>query len=275
MSNSSKNEVKTIPFALDYARAALGQNTVAQRMSQDWKASGLIATKLRDMGQTHAINLTHKYSDAAISLALYSGDGIVTKIIPGDFFDRDNPIHTLPPVTLDSVESDDREYIIATYPFVKGGSVNQADIEQLRSTMNNVGLRFTTGDDRPANVHRMPDQMGTLAGIDADMFIGCKTPDHQEARAQWQTYLEGMYPSLYVDRNLPIHSENTDFRFISIHDPDTKIFGFDANREDMIVMREEEPERNNGSFWGNFLSPFFPIKSDRPKPGQDNDLGLH
>ncbi len=274
MSNSSKNEVKTIPFALDYARAALGQNTVAQRMSQDWKASGLIATKLRDMGQTHAINLTHKYSDAAISLALYSGDGIVTKIIPGDFFDRDNPIHTLPPVTLDSVESDERQYIIATYPFVRGGGVKQDDIEELRTVMNAHGLSFTRGDDRPANVHRMPDQMGTLVGIDADMFLGTKTPDHEAARAQWQTYLEGMYPSLYVDRNLPLHSEDTDFRFISIHDPNTKIIGFDTNREDMIVMREEEPEREHGSFWGSFLSPFR-RKSDGPKPGQDNDFGLH
>lgn len=274
MSDNSKNEVKTIPFALDYARAALGQNTIAQRLAQDWKATSLITTKLRDMGQTHAINLTHKYSDAAISLALYSGDGIVTKIIPGDFFDRDSPIHTLPPITLDSVESGDREYVIATYPYVRGGGVSQHSIEELRTVMNNVGLRFTNGDDRPDNVHRMPDKMGTLVGIDADMFIGTKTPDHEALRAQWQTYLEGMYPSLYVDRNLPIHSENTDFRFISIHDRDTKILGFDAGREDPIIMREDQEEREHGSFWGNFLSPFR-RKSDGPKPDQGNDLGLH
>ena len=238
--SSSRFEVRSMSEAFSYAIVALGDNTVTQDLERDYAARKMIETRLQDMGQYRAVNLAHKNSESTISLALYTGDGVVTKIIPERYYERFSPIHTAAPITSDCVESDDVKYYINTYPWIRPGNVSMHDIEVLRATMGSVGLRFTNGDDRADNIHRMPDGLGTLAGIDSDMFLGCETEEHKILRQHWQRYLEGLFPKLYGDFAIPIQSKDTNFAFVSAHDPDTRILGFDASRIDPVIMKPDE-----------------------------------
>ncbi len=255
MSNplSKYNNIRPIWAALDHACEGLTLNDVVKKMQYDHKAQPAILEALRDIGIRRLINLTQKSDQAMIALSFYAGDGIVAKIIPQDHFDKSDPIYSMPPITSQKVTTDDREYIVATYPWIAPGSVVRSDIEELREILQNQGMDFSENDDSPKNVHRMPDKNGTLVGIDSNMYEDARNGQtiDPELKQAWHDYIEELYP-IYKSGIIPAQTQDTNFEFVSIHNEDTVFAGFDASLEDPII-KTPEPEPAKKSFW-DFLS---------------------
>lgn len=250
---SKHGSIRPLWAALDHACSGLTLNDVVKKMTYDHKAQPAIVDALKGMGISRLASLTNKSEQAMIALSFYAGDGIVAKVIPADFFDKSDPIYSMPPIEAKKVVTDDREYIVATYPWVSSGGVNQNEIEALKETLSNQGMKFSENDDSPKNVHRMPDENGTLVGIDSDMYqstFNGKFPNPNKKQA-WREYIEELYP-IYKSGITPPQTDNTNFDFVSIHNQNPKFAGFNADYDDPIVkMPESKPA--NKSFW-SFLS---------------------
>ncbi|PCI57069.1 MAG: hypothetical protein COB36_02020 [Alphaproteobacteria bacterium] len=255
MSNSlSKHgNIRSIWAALDHACAGLTLNDAVKKIVHDHEAQPAIISTLKDIGINRLGNLTKKSNEAMIALSFYAGDGIVAKIIPADYFDKSDPIYNMPPITSTRVETDSREYIVATYPWIDPGGVTKDEIEELREILKNHGMDFSKNDDDPKNVHRMPDQNGTLVGIDSNMYEDARngnTPS-PEIKQAWREYIEELYP-IYKSGIIPAQTQDTNFEFVSIHNENPVFTGFDANLEDPVI-KVPEPKPAKKSFW-SFLS---------------------
>lgn len=255
MSNplSKHGSIRPIWAALDHACAGLTLNDVVQKITHDHKAQPAIIDALRDMGINRLGNLTKKSDEAMIALSFYAGDGIVAKIIPADYFDKSDPIYSMPPITSTKVTTDDREYIIATYPWISSGGVTQSEIEELREILRNQGIDFSKNDDSPKNIHRMPDKNGTLVGIDSNMYENANNDQtiNPDLKKAWREYIEEIFP-IYKSGVVPAQTESTSFEFVSIHNENATFSGFDANLENPII-KTPEPKPAKKSFW-SFLS---------------------
>lgn len=255
MSNplSKHGSIRPLWAALDHACSGLTLNDVVKKMVHDHESQPAIIDALKDMGIRRLVNLTNKSSEAMMALSFYAGDGIVAKIIPADSFDKSDPIYSMPPIEATKVTTDNREYIVATYPWIPSGNVAQQDVEDLREILRNQGMDFQLNDDSPKNVHRIPDQNGTLAGIDSNMYEDARNGNatSPELKQAWREYVEELYP-IYKSGIIPSQTENTSFEFASIHNEKAKFAGFDANVEDPI-LKVPEPKPAKKSFW-SFLS---------------------
>ncbi|PCK00489.1 MAG: hypothetical protein COA45_01535 [Zetaproteobacteria bacterium] len=245
--------IRPLWAALDHACAGLKLNDVVKKMEYDHQAQPAIINELKNMGITRLVNLTQKSDQAMIALSFYAGDGIIAKIIPRDYFDDSDPIYSMPPITSTKIETDDREYIVATYPWIAPGGVTQSEIEELKETLKNQGMRFSENDDNPKNVHRMPDKNGTLVGIDSSMYQSTYKGKTQspEIKQAWREYIEDIFP-IYKTGIIKPQTESTSFNYISIHNSQMTVAGFDADLDNPIIpMPEPKPAKK--SFW-NFLS---------------------
>jgi len=250
-----KNKIRPIIFAFEYARAGMGYNRTTTQLEIDQEGHDVIVQKLRDMGQTRFINLTHRYIDATMSLALYAGDGIVSKVIPANFYDYSEPIHSMPPITSEKITAGDYNYMIETYPLLSSGGVDKDDVERLRVIMNRVGIDFSPKDDTPRNVHVLPDKNRTLTGIDADMFRKINNGKSLSAklRESWKEYVHALYP--VYQTGISPQTDDTNFDFISIHDKSTDLVEFDITKDDPIIRGANvQIKPGKGSFWRTFLS---------------------
>lgn len=179
-SSYDKFKIRGVHDAFDEARKTLGLNATAFVLNRDWKAQRMIVDRLREMGQTRLVNLTHKYAESAIAIPFYAGDGNVIKVMNHSDLDRTRPIYNIPPISVDKVETESNTFVIAAYPWLTKNYTPPDEIEELRAKMQAVGLDFALNDDHSRNFHTMPDQHGTLVGIDASMYTtarnGKKTP---------------------------------------------------------------------------------------------------
>lgn len=168
------------------------------------------------MGQTKFVQMTRRSVDAMVSVPLYAGNGIVVKIIPQTYSDRSTcSLFKLPPITVDTVEGKHCDFLIKTYPWLSPRGVTQASIDEMRSLLGGVGLIFNENEDKPRNIHRLPDKHGTLISVDEDIYHGALTiPQLSEA---WVEYVRGIFP-IYEEGRIPPQNEQTDFSFVSIHD---------------------------------------------------------
>lgn len=102
--------------------------------------------------------------------------------------------------------------------------------------LDDVNLRLRPDDAFPRNVHRMPDKIGTLVGVDSNMYVkkshNLGVPTHLVEA--WNKYIHEMYP-IYDLGEVPAQTQDTDFSFHSIHNRDTNIIGFDHRLENPIV----------------------------------------
>lgn len=229
--SSSKHKVRSLYDAFDYACSTLGMNATTFVFNRDYKAKQAVVTQLREMGQTHLINLSHKYTDGAIALPFYAGDGIVAKVMRHSDYDKSRPIYNVPAISSEKVDTEYDTFVINTYPWIPGGYVSQDDVEELRVKMQSVGLDFSEKDDNPRNFHRMPDAHHTLVGIDADMYTWAKNGNIQPTAlgAAWIEYMETIFP-IYKEGKVPAQTADTNFQFRSIHDRESGIIGFDSDR---------------------------------------------
>lgn len=189
-------------------------------LERDENSAIAIKEALDEIGQRKFISLARSSQQSRMALAMYSGDGLVTKVIPANFLSHTTDIiYHLPSISTHFVEGKNNNFIIKTYPWVSPGGVTDFDVETMRSIVRNVGLEFTGGDDKPKNVHRMPDFNQTLVGIDSDMFKpgvdGVRIND--EMRQAWHSYVWDLFP-IYRDGMIPAQTSDTDFSLVSRHD---------------------------------------------------------
>lgn len=193
---------------------------------------------LRNMGQDKFINLSRSYKQSAAVLAMYAGNGIVTKIIPkADLSHTRDVIYHMPAITSVEVSGEKCDYVIKTYPWVSGHGIGQGDVEEFRAIIKSVGLEFNGGDDRPKNVHRLPDKKGTFVGVDSNMYHETEGGMNisPELRQLWHSYIHHLFP-IYALKSVPAQTKETNFKFISIHDPSFEAISFEdfAGRTDDI-----------------------------------------
>lgn len=253
--NNTRNTVRPAAHAIDYACASLGANVIATHLNRHIDDIPLIVERLKEVGQTQFINLTHRYDEGKIALALYAGDGIVTKIIPSDYFDKSEPVFSIPAITSETLNTEENRYLINTYPWLEPSPENNDTVRRMQAIIDDVGMRFQSGDGHPRNIHMMPDLRQTLAGIDSDMYH--VNPDGDAATPElqnmWRDYIETMFP-IYKTGEIPKQTDETDFRFLSIHDPDTGIAGFDASQDEAIIMADNRKPPTR-SIWDMFSGP--------------------
>lgn len=271
-SETSKHEVRSAHGAFDAACAGLGLNATTYVLNRDWKAKNVIVSHLQEMGQTRFVNMTHKYAESAMSVVLYAGDGIVTKVMNDCDYDKSSTIYNLPAITSERVGTEDNKFVINTYPWLSKGFVSRDDIEELRTKMKTVGLNFATNDDEPRNIHMMPDKNNTLVGIDASMYTSAYNGETSspELEAAWKQYVETVFP-IYKSREIPRQTNETNFQFRSIHDRESGIVGFDSDRfldlgKDPILKAVEKLSDANQSIWTKLFGSWMPSPHDSHEP---------
>lgn len=234
------------------ASISMGSNETVRRLSGDFNAQSVIVKALKEQSWSRFINLSRSYDQSRIVLALYAGDGIVVKIIPDDYLGERNAIYHLPAIRSASVEAGDRKYRIKAYPWLSPNHVSQDDVDGMAEKLVALGITFTEGDAHPKNVHRMPDRNRTLVGIDSSMYhIHSGNNITPSLISAWHRYVHKLFP-IYEQNNIPVQDKNTDFSFVSIHDPGSGVIGFDHTLEDPLIMATSEPEKRP-SFWARFL----------------------
>lgn len=219
-------------------------NDTVRRLESDPDAVMLLKKAISEqMGQDKFINLTSSSKQAMTAIALYAGDGIVTKIIPKSALAMSKDvIYHLPAITTINVSTDKNEFVVKTYPYVDPSNVTQDQVNEFGEMLSAFGMKFNNGDGMPKNVHRLPDADKTFIGIDSNMYSygeeGSLITD--EVRQAWMDYIYELYP-IYENREIPEQNENTNFDFISLHDPSVAEHSFDTE------LLDEEEDSSGGT----------------------------
>ncbi len=216
--------------------ASIPQNVSCRRLDGDHDAlTKTVRYIARDLGQKKLIPLSKTFIQSTTAMAFYAGDGLVVKVIPRDFLGQPDVFMHLPALTQKTIKTRDNEFVVKTYPYIPPGKVTQADIEHMRQTLQKYGLNFDEGDDQAKNVHRLPNKDRTMIGIDSSMFRDDSRNNRQNVPDKlvnnWHNFIHALYP-IYADvektGEIPKQTEDTDFRFISIHDRNAETLRFDA-----------------------------------------------
>ncbi len=252
-SANTRNTIRPSIMAIEYGCASLGLNVVAKRLEKDVDDRLILANHMRDMGHSKLINLTHRFNEGRVVMPFYAGDGIVTKIIPADYFDETEPVLAMPCITSDEIRTENHKYLINTYPWVPPALEGRDIVEDLRAIITPIGMDYTDGDAHPRNVHALPDGLHTPVGIDSYMYV---IGNHAmavsgELKEAWYDYLEALYP-VYANGTVPKQSEETNFDFISIHDQDAGLRTFDPQQANPIIMNDQETAPRKKGFGGFF-----------------------
>lgn len=218
-------------------------HNAVSRQLKDTRLQENVLKCLARLGQTRFIDLTAQYGIAEISIALYAGDGVVTKITPQRFMAKGNFPFVVPPFHSEEIESG---IVIANYPYVSTKGINEQDVEYMRTMLAEFGLRFRRGDDRPDNVGRLPD--GTLAVIDGNALEvtsrGIDREKVQQASEEWTQKIQDMYPELYAPDFHHRQSKDTDFTLRSIG----------KYEEEPVAQSSKRPEKSHRSWLSKRLN---------------------
>ena len=223
--------VETFHFAISKACASMPLNKTVSILETDHNAVKAIGEAIESMGQTKFKNLTSSSRQSMTAIALYAGDGIVTKIIPQSSLGHTKDvIYHLPAITTKEVSTEDNNFVIKTYPYVSPSNVKQPEVDELQDIVAEYGMEFNNGDALPKNVHRLPDSSSTLIGIDSDMYHYGKNGSQidDETRGAWINHIHTLFP-IYEHRQIPEQTDETNFDFISIHDPENEIHAFEED----------------------------------------------
>lgn len=246
----------TTADAFNQAAMCLPTNAAIKRINTCYDDFVAVAKTFAQMGQRRFINLARKSSDSNIAWALYGGNGLVFKVIPEDYANRSKSyLYTLPPITSTPVKSVDRGYIINTYPYIKNNNVTEEDVEYMRGVIANAGLNYSPGDDAPRNLRRMPDKDSTITGIDDDMYSRKQGTAKQPQAIQelWTEYVHALFP-IYKTQQIEPQNNSTDFSFISIHDENSHVIGFDPQSGAKFKQELAKPRT---SLWSIFSKNFW------------------
>lgn len=237
-----KNEIEPKEFfhAFGEAAAMLPLNSTVRFLDANSQALLTIRSALKGMGQTHFINLARSSAQSMESLALYAGDGIVTKIMPYNYTDlTEQTIHHVPSITQKVVEVPDARFVIKTYPFVQDSDLGKADVDFILARLQPLGVHINPGDAHVRNFRRLPDADKTIVGIDADMYH--RSSDSGQVSSvmlsDWRKHVEKVFP-IYLATEFPVQGEYTDFSLRSVSSPDAKKMSFWP--EDLVEYRSME-----------------------------------
>ncbi len=259
-----------------WACAAMPLNETARMLESDHEAHFKIGAKLRELGQHRFVSLTRKSSESMQSLALYSGDGYVLKISRDGFCDEDP--YVLPAISEHLVTTEKNNYSIKSYPYMADSKVTFADVEIMRGKLADIGLAFTSQDDRPRNIRRLPDKDGTLVGIDMQMTrpIRCeqeKQEERQRLSSLWHEYVTDLYP-VYLEGKIPEQTSATSFNFMSVHNKEQSgQFSFENKIHPPALITPEIIEENNNFAETNKLKKVIDWFFRKNKGTNDMSLG--
>jgi hypothetical protein len=195
-----------------YSLAAPDNNTV--HWLSHAQAQITIDKALRKMGQTKFVNMVNDRDQAAISLALYAGDGVVTKITPVEYASSEKLPLVLPAFRAERVDCGDAigSFMIQNFPYLDVSSVTQQDVKDMSARLESHGMKFRDGDARPDNIGRLPD--GSLAVLDGGAVQLKDGYDrellHRQA-AEWEQKIQALYPMFNGAGAEFSQSEKTDF----------------------------------------------------------------
>ena len=221
-------EPKSFLETFNHLAPSMGLNESVRRLERDYDSLFKVQSLLREMGLRQFVPLVKKSADAMISLPLYAGNGIVAKIIPQRYSDISRSVlFKLPPITVDTVEAEDTDFLIKTYPWISPRGVTRESVENMRQVLADLGLKFNENDDQPRNLHRLPDRNGTLISVDEDIYHGNQLdPVLSDA---WLDYIYSIFP-IYEEGTIPPQNDKTDYSFVSIHAPNAGQHHFTACR---------------------------------------------
>ncbi len=242
-------------FATEAFRNAADEmvfNEVTNWIKYDPQAHDALSAALREMGQTRFINMTSGMMDARVSLVLYAGNGNVVKIMP-DSFMGEELLFQMPPVKERKVPTEDRNYVIRTYPWIaEHKPCTQEDVEIMRKDIGILGMEFIPGDDTPRNLRRLPDAEGTRVSVDADTFGISRDGLNYgpELIANWREYLAELFP-VYRAGEIPRQTADTNFEYVMNYNRESKLSRFDPLAPSPIVhlAADGAPTSPKRSFW--------------------------
>lgn len=194
------------------------RNETVFRLERDNIAKVSIIRALTEMEQHKFINLVTTPHEARIVMALYAGDGIVTKITPQDYMPLQRFPFVMFPFAKKRLQGTEMSghFVIENFPYLNSHTINERDVDTMRSMLADCGLEFDDQDDKPGNIRRMPDK--SLAIIDGNA-VRAKGPLDQEALdrhvSAWDQKVKSLYPELYVPGHQYVQSLQTDYRVLS------------------------------------------------------------
>lgn len=168
------------------------------------------------MKQTKFVNLVKDQDDARISMALYAGDGIVTKVTPEGYAALEDLPFVMFPFAKRRVEGTERSgsFLIENYPCLTV-SQSETDVKTMKDILARCGLAFAEQDDRPRNIGILQD--GSLAVLDSNA-VKVRTNDRLALIQQcqeWRDRMAQLYPKLYARDYNYQQSAQTDYRIKS------------------------------------------------------------
>lgn len=189
-------------------------NVTAYSLSKNVPSQSAIIRALAELRQTGFINLVQVRDHARIAMALYAGNGIVTKITPQNYMPRRKFPFVLFPFQSRQVIIDDilPSFVIENFPYLDVATVSDSDVDAMRSMLDSCGLRFSDEDDRVRNIGRLPDK--SLAILDGDAVEPIRGRSQERASEQlrlWQEKVRSLYPRLYAPGFEYVQSATTNY----------------------------------------------------------------
>ena len=279
-----KNDPRPVHRAFDDAKSSLTLNDTAQMLSVNLAANRhIVSHVVHEKGIKQLIPLTHKSSDAMMSLVFYAGDGIVLKVNKADTSNKEESPLSLPAITTDRISGTDRltdidyDLTIRTYPYLRPGSpASRENINNYMEQIQAMGYDIPINDQEARNFRRMPDAKGTLVLIDEDAML--KTHNGNEMpegfMEEWKAYIESIFPA-YKTGKIPQQVKETDFAYYSNHDTEHGVSHFDAARVEeaglsAIVMAETKPEVSEAASRGIWSRIMKSLGFDTDSKDNDN-----
>lgn len=235
---------KPLPFCDVFGRVSMqipGNRTVLAlaNVADQMK----VEAALSHDGQSRFINLVEgPGAQGAISVTLYAGDGVVTKITDAGYTGSTMLPFGIPPFrTLHVPMELGPGVVVRSFPYLPRRADDE-HVEQRRRDMRPLGMRFADGDDRPDNLRLLID--GTSAVIDdgaVQLEWNANRAVLEPAAKAWQDKLKKIYPVLYAEGFRFQQHDFTDFRL--------------ADPPSMVVPVEKKPENKAPRRWFGFFHP--------------------
>lgn len=193
-------------------------------------------------GQNRFINLVEgPGAQGDISVTLYAGDGVVTKVTDAGYVGGTMLPFGIPPFRNLHVPMElGPGFVTRSFPYLSRRA-GAEHVEQLKREMRPLGMRFAEGDDRPDNVRLLVD--GTPAVIDDGAILvqwDANRAALDRVAKVWQDKLKQIYPVLYAEGFRFQQQSFTDFR---LADPPSMV---------VPVQRKETKEKPRSRWFGFF-----------------------
>ena len=220
---------------------------------KDYSVITELKRSLNKKGLKKFVHLSSGFQEANVAIAMDSGNGVVSKIIPIEFSDNLPDItgsgHGRAPFLLPSILSETikgnlpiTSFKIKYYPFLSHANITEKDVAKYKSNIEPFGLEVMEKDDRPINFRKLRDKDSTVVGIDADMLkIVDKDKFYQSADAinKWMEHIEKIYP-IYKSKVIPPQGEGFVFKqSVELNTDAGKYASYEPNKKNETSIEPE------------------------------------